>query len=323
MWVDQVLRDNFFFGQIMKKVKEWDGSQMLHPIKYQKGEGSVAFSGFDLLPITQVPNTVNMVFYPSFVATNIALAGSDLSVNKTKEKVLNLMKVRMEDRAQDASDDIGNFLQGDGTSFGGKAPMGLLGVVDNGSDLANYGGLSRATYTGLNATVNAASNNTISLLQLRTLWNAISDGPVAPDLTITDYNSWGYIENLLVAFNRATYTDFKTMDSGAGFKGIIWDGMEIYRDKKVTTGTLYMLNTRFLNWFGLKWWEGERISAKGVDVEGNVYESRHYDPKETFTWTDWIKAYNQGAMNGFIIMGGQLECTAPFRQGKITGIQGS
>ena len=39
----------------------------------------------------------------------------------------------MESRAQDAADDIGNFFQGDGTAFGGKAPMGLADIVDNGT----------------------------------------------------------------------------------------------------------------------------------------------------------------------------------------------
>ena len=37
----------------------------------------------------------------------------------------------MKSRAQDGSDDVGNFLQGDGTSFGGKAPNGLATTVDN------------------------------------------------------------------------------------------------------------------------------------------------------------------------------------------------
>ena len=30
-WVDQVLRDNYFFGKILGKVKRWKGSQMLFP----------------------------------------------------------------------------------------------------------------------------------------------------------------------------------------------------------------------------------------------------------------------------------------------------
>lgn len=30
-WVDQVLRDNFFFGEVLGRTKKWDGSQMLFP----------------------------------------------------------------------------------------------------------------------------------------------------------------------------------------------------------------------------------------------------------------------------------------------------
>ncbi len=323
-WVDQVLRDNFFFGRILKNVERWDGSQMLFPIKYQKGVASVAFNGFDLLPINQQPVSVNMTFYPTFVATNIALAGSELSINKTKEQTLNLMSVTMESRAQDGADDIGNFFQQDGSAFGGKAPMGLAGIVDNGSTLANYGGLSRATYTGLNATV-TASGGTISLLKTRQLWNSISDGPVVPDTILTDYTTWAYFEQLQTPFQRNTYSDFapnKTNNaSTSGYRAQIWDGMEIYRDKKVTAGYFYELNTKYLKFYGLKWWEGSSVSPKAKLIEGNVYQDSSYDPS-AFTWTGWIKAYNQGAINGFMIMGGQLICTNPFRNGVLTGIAG-
>ncbi len=323
-WVDQVLRDNFFFGKVLSKTRKWDGSQMLFPIKYQKGIASVAFNGFDLLPITQQPVSVNMTFYPTFVATNVALAGSELSINKTKEQTLNLMQIMMESRSQDQADDIGNFFQQDGTAFGGKAPMGLAGIVDNGTVLATYGGLSRATYTGLNATV-TASGGTISLLKVRQLWNAISDGPVRPDTVITDYTTWAYFEQLLTPFQRNQMTFGQTDAKSAqvsGYADLYWDGMQVYRDKKITTGYFYMLNTDFLRFYGLNWWEGTKVSPRAKNIEGNVYSDSAYSPENAFTWTGWIRAYNQGAINGFMIMGGQLLCTDPFRNGVLTGITG-
>lgn len=30
-WVDMVLKDNFFFGEVLGKTKKWEGSQMLFP----------------------------------------------------------------------------------------------------------------------------------------------------------------------------------------------------------------------------------------------------------------------------------------------------
>lgn len=319
-----MLRDNYFFGKILGKTKKFEGSQYLVPIKYQKGVASVAFNGFDLLPISQQPVSVNMTFYPTFVATNVALAGSDLSTNQGVEQRLKLMSVMMESRAQDAADDIGTFFQADGSAFGGKAPMGLAGIVDNGTTLANYGGLSRATYTGLSATV-TASGGTISLLKVRTLWNNISDGPVIPDFIVTDYTTWSYFEQLQTPFQRNNQ-DFapsqRTVASTSGYSEQRWDGMIISRDKKVTTGSFYMLNLNLLHWYALKWWEGERVSPKAKDIEGNVYEDKLYAPGDAFTWTGMVRAYNQGAVNGFMILGGQMICMAPFRQGVLTGVTG-
>lgn len=333
-WMDLVLRDNYFFGKVMSREmrKQWRGSQALIPMKYQKGVSTVAFNGFDLLPITQQPTTVNMTFFPTFTATNVALAGSDLSVNEAEGngdlQTLRLMRQIMRSRAQDASDDIGNFLQGDGSSFGGKAPMGLAGIVDNGSDLANYGGLSRAMYSGLNATV-TASNGTISLLKVRTLWNTISDGPVMPNFILTDYTTWGYFEALQVPYQRNTSYfgargDQRDMTAATGgYAEQVWDGMVISHDKKVTTGNFYMLNLDYLKWYSLKWWEGERVSAYAKDtIKGNVYQNDLYANSDTFTWTQFIHAYNQGTVNGFMIVGGQLICEAPMRQGVLTGITG-
>ncbi len=322
-WVDQVLRDNMFFGEILGNTEKWNGSQMLFPIKYQKGVASVAFNGFDQLPTTQQPVTVNMTFYPTFVATNVALAGSDLSVNKTPLQTVNLMKTMMKSRAQDGADDIGNFFQGDGTSFGGKAPNGLGNIVDDATVASTFGGLARATYAGLNATV-TASSGTISLLKVRTLANAITDGRVAPDFALTDYTTWSYFEQLLQTFQRNTYTDSTNQDAGTGYKakGLIWDGLVIYKDKKVTTGNFYLLNMNYLKFYGLNWWEGSPVSLADKTIKGNIYEYNPANATKAFTWTNWIKAYNQGAVNGFMIMGGQLVCTDPFRNGVLTGVTG-
>lgn len=323
-FVDQVLRDNYFFGKIMSKTKRWDGAQMLFPIKYQKGLATVAFNGFDLLPITQQPTRVNMTFYSSFTATNVALAGTDLSINDTPMRTMNLMKAEMESRAQDAADDIGNFLQADGTGFGGKAPNGLANTVDNGTVATTYGGLSRPTYSGLNATV-TASGGTISLVKVRTLWNSIADGPVIPDFIGTDYTTWGLFEQLQTPFQRNN-SDFSPRErmvaQSSGYSEQRWDGMIISRDKKFTTGYFYMLNLNYLEWYALKWFKGNRVSPKAVNAEGNVYEDKLYAPGDAFTWTGMIEAYNQGTVNGFMILGGQLICLAPFRNGVLTGITG-
>ena len=327
-----MLRDNFFAAEILSDTKRWKGSQMLQPVKYQKGVATVPFNGFDVLPFTQIPTTVNMFFYPTFTATNVALAGTDISINRSEGngalKTLDLLKTTLEARAQDAADDIGTYFQADGTAGDGKAPMGLAGIVDNGSTLANYGGLSRATYSGLNATV-TASGGTISLVKVRTLWNSISDGGVRPNMIVTDYTTWGLFEQLLSPFQRNMITSFEASAmtkpmtaSASGYADLVWDGMLVYRDRKVTVGNFYLLNKDYLKFYGLNWYEGEKISPKAVDVEGNVYEDSLYNVGNAFTWTGFVKPYNMGTINGWVILGGQLVCTNPWRNGVLTNITG-
>lgn len=326
VWHDLILRDNMFAAEILGTTKKWQGSQHLEPIKYQKGVATIAFNGFDQLPVNQQPVSVNMTFYSTFTATNVALAGSDLSVNKTPMQTMNLLTTMMISRAEDGADDVGNFFQGDGTGFGGKAPAGLGNIVDNGTNSSTYGGLSRATYSGLNATVTAAPSGKISLLLIRQIWNSISDGRVAPNYAITNYDIWAFVEQLLQAFQRNMYTSFRDMDAGSGYEsgGLIWANLKILHDKKIGNGLFYLLNRNYLNFYGLDWYEKAPPSpfVGSQLIKGNIYEFDIKNFGKAFTWTGFIKAFNQGAINGFMIMGGQLYCTAPLRNGKITGVTG-
>jgi hypothetical protein len=319
-WVDQVLRDNKFFGEVLANTETFKAGVMNFPIKYQKGIASVSFNGFDQLPTSQQPVSVNMTFYPSFVATNVALSGTDLSVNKTQMQTIDLMKVTMASRAQDAADDIGTYFQGNGV---GKDPAGLGNIVDDGSVASTYGGLPRATYNGLNAT-NTASGGTISLLKVRQLANSISDGNIEPTFAITDYTTWSYFEQLLMPFQRNLYDTFNGAgNASSGYKGLMWDGLTIKRDRKILLGNFYLLNMNFLKFYGLKYYDGESVTLSSKLIKGNIYEE--YDQSganKAFTWTGFIKPYNQAAVNGFMIMGGQLIATNPWRNAKLTGIFG-
>jgi hypothetical protein len=78
----------------------------------------------------------------------------------------------------------------------------------------------------------------------------------------------------------------------------------------------------YLKFYGLNWWKGEPVSLEDKQIVGNIYEYNPANATKAFTWTNWIEAYAQGAVNGFMIMGGQLVCTDPIRNGVLTGIAG-
>lgn len=322
-WVDGVLRDNRLFSIVLNRMSKFEGSQSLQPFKVNKGVSSVAFSGFDELPITQKVTTINGVFFPSFVATNVALAGSDLSTNKTQMKLLDLMQTQMASRSQDAADDMGNYLYGNGSADNGKAPSGLSNTIDNGAVASTYAGLSRATYSMLNSYITNAASNVITLVQMRKVWNQISDGPIAPDYILASYDVWAYVENLLNTVIRNFNITQRDQTGRLGFEALEWNGMKIYRDKKAPEQTMYFINSRFLEWKNLEWYAGTPVNLKSVDIEGNVYESSEYSPRNAYRWTGWISALNGAAINGFMIIGGQLVSTNPSRLAALNSIQGN
>lgn len=321
--VDTVLRDNMFFGEVLARTEKFRAPTMLFPIKYQTGVAGVAFSGFDVLPITAQNTRVNMTYNPKFYAVNIALSGTDLSVNDTPMKVLDLAEIEMKSRAQDMADQIGNLFYLDGTSFGSKAFLGLAAIVDDGSSVATIGGLSRSTYPTLQSTV-TASSGTLSLLKMRQLSNNISDGIVQPDMILTDYGTYALYEQLLMPFQRNIMEVRgvrEQMYSSTAYRALGWDGIQVMRDRKCTSGTLFMLNMDFLKFYGLKYWKGTSVSLKSRYISGNIYEEGR-DAGNAFTWTGWINGFNMAAVNSFMIMGGELITDNPRRQGKLTGISG-
>lgn len=320
--VDTVLRGNAFTTKMLTKTKEFRAATIDFPIKYQKGTATQSFNGFDNLPTSFTDTRILMKFNPRFNVSNVALAVTDIAANNTAAKVLDLTEVEMMSRAQDLADSIGTQLYADGTGNANKDFIGLANIVD---DTSSIGGLSRTTYATLASTV-TASGGTLSLYKMRTLSNAISDASVTPNEVYTDYASWALFETLLQPQEKI----MKEVNLAPNFKGytgfdaLAFAGMPVMPDRKATAGTMFMLNTDFIDFYGLKALVAEGMAGKPVKVGGKLFTGNQYEEAENlgFFWTGWIKAVNQLAYNSFMVVGGNLVTDNPRRHGKLTGIAG-
>ena len=319
--VDTVLRANRFTTKMLSKTKEFRAATIDFPIKYQKGTATQSFSGFDALPTSFTDTRILMKFNPRFNTANVALAVTDIAANNTAAKVLDLTEVEMMSRAQDLADSIGTQLYADGTGNANKDFIGLANIVD---DTSSIGGLSRSTYTTLQSTVTAASSNLLSLFKMRTLYNAIADASVVPTEVYTDYPTWALFEQLLQPQEKIQ----KEVNLAPNFKGytgfdaISFAGLPIIADRKATSGVMFMLNSDFIDFHGLKTLTADGMTGKPVKVGSKLFAGNQYDEASNlgFFWTGWIKATTQLAYNSFIVVGGNLVTDNPRRHGKLTGI---
>jgi len=222
---------------------------------------------------------------------------------------------------------------------GADQPLSLQEVVDDGTNLATYGGQTRATYDSLDATV-TSSSGTMTLAKLATLRSTISDtGPKeSPTLIVTTDTIADFYEQFLTPTVSREYksmsvggmfpvaTDAPSM--GQGFGGVnTYSGIPIIRDKRSTSGVLYMLNENYLHWSGrtrvpksFKEFVSPVKLGKGKVVEGQAsanpsnYHGFFYQAKQMMP--------NQAGIISRFYLFGQLWSDQPRRQGKLTAITG-
>ena len=324
--VDNVLRSNQLTKDILKNSGKFSSATELFPVKYQVGTSATSFIGYDALPTAQSTTRVNMIYQPRFSTVNVSLALTDIITNNTQNQVLKLAEIEMATRGQDLADAVGTMFYSTGTGNSNKDFLGLEALVDDGTNTSTIGNLSRTSYNNVfNSTV-TASSGTLSLAKLSTLYMAISDDSVIPTDIYGSPTIYSLYESLLQPMQRLD-TGTKVTDAGmsaeAGFVRLGYKGIGYKVDRKATSGVLYMLNMDYLKFLAVEAngsMDYKPAKYQNAEVVGNDYSKAK---GLGFGWSGWIKATNAAAYNGFIILAGNFICTAPLRQGKLTGITSS
>lgn len=315
--VDTILNSNVAATRFINGAKKWRGETMEFPVIVDATNRGGSFSGFDTLNTNAVDTRVKISFNPSFTYEPATVSLTELSVNATEEKVLDLMALTMQESANRLADEIGDEFWGDGTGNSSKDLLGLAAAVDDGSSVSTYGGQSRSTYSSLASTV-TASGGTLTLAKMATLWNAVSSGSQKPTVIYTTEAVWSLYEQLLQVQERIVKSagNVKGMKGGTGFTALEYRGVPVLADEKCTSGVLLYLNEDFVDFYALPMAETQPIKYKG-QIEGNDYDA---PVGLGFSMTGWIKPTNQAALVNQIFFGGQLISRNSKRHGKLTGI---
>lgn len=320
--VDTVLNSNVLTMSALARAKKWSGDQQKFPIKYTNGVSGGSFTGMDTFSTAASTSRTLLAFDPKFYEKSIVLPQTELDVNNTSEKVMDLIASECALRTEEMADEIGTIFYSDGTGNSSKDFLGIKAIVDDGTTAATYGGLARATYTTLNSTV-TASGGTLTLAKMDTLHDAITSGSQKPTLGVTTKAVWSFYSQLLSPMLRINNSNGLPggIKGGAGFTGVEYRGIKIVADEKCTTGVLFLLNEDYLDFYALPSKKNKPIDYNPSDVEGNDYDASSVKGLG-FSWSGWLVPTNAYAIIGHVILGGQLCSANPKRHGKLTGITG-
>mgnify|MGYP001608542807 CR=1 FL=1 len=332
--IDTFLNSNVFATRQIGAAKRWSGERMKFPIKWKGNITGTSFAGYDTFSTAATDNRVNMEFVPKFYQITVTVPLDEVWVNNTDEKVMDLIGVEIVGSAQDMANDIGTLFYSDGTGNGSKDFLGLEAIVDDGGDVATYGGLSRSTYTTIQGT-DTASSGTITLAKMSTLYNAASSGSQHPTCGFTTEAVFALYESLLqpqerIAKDVAMIKRMGNMgkegtgfQGGTGFTGLFFKGFPVLADEKCSSGELYFINENYVDFFALdpakasKAGLAEAIPYKSVDIRGNDYSDM---PGLGFCWSGWVKPTNSASIVGHVYLGGELIGSNPKRNAVLLDI---
>lgn len=312
--VATTLTANPLARKLLSKPEVWKGNVHKQPVKVLTNTNFVTFQGMDLLPTSQTDTFRNMQFPDKAAAINVALSLTEVNVNASDTSITDLVKVKLQEAALDMSEQVGAVFYGNGV---GKDFNGLGNIVDDGTVAATIGGLSRAAFPTLKSTV-TATGGTLTLNLMTTLYNTISDSGIQPDLIVCNKTVNALYEKIAQVFNQYLSLPAGAGKYNTGAMELSFKGKPVMIDAKATAQTMFFLNMDYLKWVMVKPKTGKPVEFYPEQFAGGVPDP---DTKGLgFSWTDFMNSFNQYAMNGYIILQGELVPTSPNRLGKLTGI---
>ena len=344
--VDNVLNSNVLAFRLAGNAKPARSYDVRKSIKFTNSGTATSFAGLDTFAATQLATKVKMTFDMRAVRQPIAISGMEAVANGTSNeaKTTDLIIEALEETEQELVDFLGGILYSTGTGNSNKDPLGIGAIVDDGTDVATIGNLSRTTYPVLNAT-RTASGGTLTLAKLATLYTAVSSGSgnTTPTMLVSSEAVWDFYEQLLTPQVRESYafTGYYTvarqggmvkggsmegMVGQQGFVAVSYKGLPWVRDEKATAQNVFLLNENFLNWYG---WDASKVSEVGysglslgsTQIEG-LYKEAPMAEYAGFNWSGWRQPTNQFGTIADVIILGNLTSFQPRRQGRLTGVTG-
>jgi hypothetical protein len=338
--IDQYNNSNSFTGMVLSNTKEWSGITLNIPVETANSTTGGFFTGFETFPTAATNNVRTLTYYLAAYEQSIAIPGIERDVNANSEKqVLGLLTARMDEAKISGLANIGQALQGTGL---GAAFDGLGLIVDNGSVTAAYGGVTRSSSPYINADVTPVTNGILSLDYLSTEYDNVSAvGAVSesPTLGYTDKATWTYLETLMQPMLQARYDvvgvdGYDRVSGGvpkgsavrpgdrklgfsAGARTLEYRATPIIADDMATAGQFLYLNLNYLDFYNLKT-PGLKTVDSNIQIQKGYY--MNVDFPAVWNFREMMSPVNQYGEMGMLILMGNLVCSQPRRQGKLTGI---
>jgi hypothetical protein len=207
------------------------------------------YSGSFAQPAVQ-QGAYNAEFDLKLMITPVPFLGME-GVVQQDHAIIPLIEARMNDATNVMMDAMSYSLYNNTTNT--QQFTGLPAAVDNGVSVPTYGNISRSTYTWWKSTQYAAGSvNPTRQNVLQYISGTVKNGAEVPTFGVCGFGTWTLLAQDYVGQEQYVITPGSGFDSDANgpqaaFRALMVAGVPIYPDPYCPEGTLYLLNTNYLN----------------------------------------------------------------------------
>lgn len=253
---DNVSNHNALYNRLAKKknvVKIDGGYEIVEPLEYAENSTYQRYSGYETLNIQASDVLSAAKFDWKYAAVNVTANGGEIRANNGKNKIMDLVKSRINVAKKTFANNLNADLYSAGTADSGKQIGGLQSIVAD-AGTGTVGGINSTTFDFWQNKVQdpsspiqgggsiTPSKSTIKSL-MNGLWINLVRGADTPDLIIADDTYFLYYEESLQDLQR-----YASADTGeAGFDMLKYKNADVVFDNAdIPDSHMYFLNTDYL-----------------------------------------------------------------------------
>ena len=207
------------------------------------------YSGSFAQPSVQ-QGAYNAEFNLKLMITPVPFLGMEGAVQQDAA-IIPLIEARMNDATNVMMDAMATSLYSNYTNT--QQFIGLPGAIDDGTNLQTYGNINRSTYTWWKSKVyNAGNVNPTRQNILQYISGTVKNGAEVPSFGVCGFGTWTLLAQDFVGQEQYVITPGSGFDGDnngpqAAFRALMVAGVPIYPDPYCPEGTVYFVNTNYLN----------------------------------------------------------------------------
>ncbi len=249
--VDNVTSNNSLLRYLKErgniKTDASGGYEIAVPLSHSENATYQRYSGYDVLNIGASDVLSSAKYDWSQVALHVTASGREVRMNNSEERMINLVKARIDVAMATAANNMSIDLYSDGALS--NQIGGLANIIQN-AGTGTVGGINSTTYTFWRNKFKEVSGSGATYATLRAAlndeWYSQTRGVDVPDLIVMSHDFYGIYEGGLQDLQRYAAAD----KAASGFQALKYKSADVIFDSNSNFGTTsekaYFLNTKYL-----------------------------------------------------------------------------